>query len=361
MADFPPGKERTPDDGPIFCFGANERGAHGSGSAAAAHANYGAKMRVGNGLTGQSYGIPTCAYNDTCPKITPLTEEKVEQYVAEFVAYAKAHPELLFMMTKIGTGVGNFPAEFICKLLSDAPRNVDMPLDWCDLMKRKPAKFALYEELYPIDAIRMKKYHLAPMSGGYLLKIDGYTKAYRWNTDRCRVQQVHEALRFDAGFVEAGLVETLNPDEDGVTHVNIYSQGKTEIGRFLSNFAAVPFDTVEDGSFKSVEGYWYWLCTPETESRREELRWLSGFDAKKLGRELRADDWRRDAAFVKKITDAIEFKLVSNAGACDALADTGDLPLVHYYNYKGKVVEPKDGKWVIDWMYVLRDRVRKAL
>ena len=37
------------------------------------------------------------------------------------------------------------------------------------------------------------------------------------------------------------------PKDDGITHINIYSQGKTQLGRFLSNFEPSPIET-EDGS-----------------------------------------------------------------------------------------------------------------
>jgi hypothetical protein len=43
--------------------------------------------------------------------------------------------------------------------------------------------------------------------------------------------------------------------DDGITHINIYSKGKTELGRWLSNFTYHPIET-EDGKFDSVEGYW---------------------------------------------------------------------------------------------------------
>jgi len=33
----------------------------------------------------------------------------------------------------------------------------------------------------------------------------------------------------------------INPEEDGITHINIYSKGKTDLGRMLSNFAKLPF------------------------------------------------------------------------------------------------------------------------
>ena len=44
---------------------------------------------------------------------------------------------------------------------------------------------------------------------------------------------------------------------DGMTHINVYSKGKTEIGRWLSNFAYSPIDLGNEGYFSSIEGYWY--------------------------------------------------------------------------------------------------------
>jgi len=46
---------------------------------------------------------------------------------------------------------------------------------------------------------------------------------------------------------------------DGVTHVNIYSKAKTELGRWLSNFAYAPIRITGHGRFASIEAYWYWL------------------------------------------------------------------------------------------------------
>lgn len=52
-----------------------------------------------------------------------------------------------------------------------------------------------------------------------------------------------------------------NPDEDGVTHINIYSKGKTELGRWLTNFSYSPFNHPEYGKFLSMEGFWCWVST----------------------------------------------------------------------------------------------------
>ena len=92
------------------------------------------------------------------------------------------------------------------------------------------------------------------------------------------------------------------PATDGIDHVNIYSAGRTELGRFMSNFAQAPIQTI-DGSFASIEGYWYWLGCEHTD--RDTLRTVSGFAAKKLGRALQAEDWPNTSQFRLKIAVAI--------------------------------------------------------
>lgn len=135
-----------------------------------------------------------------------------------------------------------------------------------------------------------------------------------------------------------------NPLKDGIDHINIYSKGKTVIGRKLTNFAKHPF-TCEDGDFKSIEGYWYWLSCKD-----DRLRKLSGFEAKKLGRELRAADWVKDEWFKEKILKAIQIKLDDLRSELKGIT----LPFAHYYVYgygdKAKVNEPEDGKWIIDFI-----------
>ncbi len=68
------------------------------------------------------------------------------------------------------------------------------------------------------------------------------------------------------------------PEDDGHTHINIYSAGKTPLGRVLSNFSRIPIHSA-DGPLCSIEGYWYWLRTPGHPSR-DDLRSLHGLEAK---------------------------------------------------------------------------------
>lgn len=45
----------------------------------------------------------------------------------------------------------------------------------------------------------------------------------------------------------------INPEEDGITHINIYSKGKTDLGRMLSNFAKFPIETVDGRKLHEIE------------------------------------------------------------------------------------------------------------
>ena len=139
----------------------------------------------------------------------------------------------------------------------------------------------------------------------------------------------------------------INPEEDGITHINIYSKGKTELGRFLSNFQLFPFLT-PDGLFNSIEGYWYWLLCDHPE--KDRLKKTSGYAAKLLGRQLKAQDWNDSEEFKTKIKIAILIKV--NYKLKDFFSST--LPFTHYYDYGGKVVKPKEGQWIIDYFNELR-------
>lgn len=135
----------------------------------------------------------------------------------------------------------------------------------------------------------------------------------------------------------------LDPSNDGVDHINVYSKGKTALGRFLTNFAYSPIVT-EDGPFQSIEGYWYWLSCGD-----DALRTVHGWAAKQLGRDLGAADWQDTGVFKTKIMKAIEAKLEANPARLAELR-ASKLPLRHYYVYGSKVVEPKDGKWILHYL-----------
>ena len=106
----------------IFVFGSNLEGMHGGGAAWTAYRKFGAIMGQGVGLQGQSYGIPTMQGG----------VETIKPYVDEFIDFAKAHPELTFLVTRIGCGIAGFRNEEISPLFEKAHdvENIVLPPGW---------------------------------------------------------------------------------------------------------------------------------------------------------------------------------------------------------------------------------------
>jgi len=106
----------------IFVFGSNLEGAHGGGAALMAYRKFGAVWGQGVGLQGQSYGIPTMQGG----------VETVRPYVDEFIDFARQHPELTFLVTRVGCGIAGFLDEEIAPLFAEAHKveNIVLPLGW---------------------------------------------------------------------------------------------------------------------------------------------------------------------------------------------------------------------------------------
>ncbi|MBQ9356364.1 MAG: helix-turn-helix domain-containing protein, partial [Prevotella sp.] len=106
----------------VFVFGSNLRGMHGGGAAYLAYRKFGAVMGQGVGLQGQSYAIPTMQGG----------VETISPYVDEFIAFAKAHPELTFLVTRIGCGIAGFTDGEIAPLFAEAHgvENIILPPRW---------------------------------------------------------------------------------------------------------------------------------------------------------------------------------------------------------------------------------------
>ena len=74
----------TPDDNTIFVFGSNPTGIHGAGAAKVAREQFGAKAGVGEGLTGNSYALPTKDLNKAKGTRWYRPSQKEEQEVKEW-------------------------------------------------------------------------------------------------------------------------------------------------------------------------------------------------------------------------------------------------------------------------------------
>ncbi|MBR1466236.1 MAG: hypothetical protein IJ607_07735 [Bacteroidaceae bacterium] len=96
-------RQLEPDQ--IFVFGSNAQGIHAGGAARQAAQQFGAVMGQGEGLQGQSYAIPTMEGLDN-----------LKAAVDRFIVFADEHPELSFLVTRIGCGIAGYDDSQIAPL-----------------------------------------------------------------------------------------------------------------------------------------------------------------------------------------------------------------------------------------------------
>ncbi|MCK9616163.1 MAG: hypothetical protein M0R48_11845 [Candidatus Omnitrophica bacterium] len=161
--------------------------------------------------------------------------------------------------------------------------------------------------------------------------------------------EIPKNVVFEQSF--ADLILNYGPLTDGVTHINIYTKGKTKLGRDLTNLSRHGFEMKEYGRFECVEGFWYYYLTG---CQHEEFRKYDGFTAKTEGQKLREDRIDKDGlSDVNKgeILEAIRCKLRQNRDVLKNLIES-ELPLTHYYYYgeesNCKIVRLHQYDWIVE-------------
>lgn len=117
----------TPDhifklrDNEIFVFGSNIHGYHAGGAALYACQHFDAEWGVGEGLTGQCYALPTME-----------GEKSFHGAVDRFIECARQHPELNFLVTRVGCGIAGYSEKTVAQWFTAAKEmeNVWLPLGW---------------------------------------------------------------------------------------------------------------------------------------------------------------------------------------------------------------------------------------
>lgn len=122
-----PEKMWNPRAQEVFVFGSNLAGRHGKGAARFAWERCGAVPGTGAGFSGRSYAIPT---KDARLNVLPLPV--IEKHVAQFLAFAGLHTDLIFWVTKIGCGLAHYRAPQIAGLFvgKTIPANVRLPKEF---------------------------------------------------------------------------------------------------------------------------------------------------------------------------------------------------------------------------------------
>jgi hypothetical protein len=108
----------------IFVFGSHVTGHHAGGAARQAVERFGAEVGKGEGLQGQSYAIPTMN-----------GQQLFQDAIDRFIGFAIEHPELTFLLTRVGCGIAGYDKQEVIRMFRQAtpdgwPVNVIPPEGW---------------------------------------------------------------------------------------------------------------------------------------------------------------------------------------------------------------------------------------
>lgn len=163
--------------------------------------------------------------------------------------------------------------------------------------------------------------------------------------------------------MKSNIEDYLHPKDDGITHINIYTKGRTGLGRFLTNMNDIPV-TTDHGVFKSMEGYWHYLKIKLIHENFDPKNYqnLTCYEAKKLNKRIMNTD-ENLSGLVSEVITSNDFRskiLVALTGKINSsskmkeLFIKNDLPFEHYYYY-GSIDNPKvhnlpQYNWITDYL-----------
>lgn len=103
----------------VIVVGTNYEGNHAGGAALYAKEHFGLQDKCGEGLSGQTYSLPT---------MDGLFDLK--SAILDLFDFAGFNPNLTFLTTKVGCGIAGHKEEDIKPLFKNAPDNVWLPKGW---------------------------------------------------------------------------------------------------------------------------------------------------------------------------------------------------------------------------------------
>lgn len=109
-------------DQAVFVFGSNRAGRHGKGAAAFARKHYGAAPGQGEGMSGNSYAIPT---KDA--ELNTLELADIGLNIDRFKCFARDNPQALFRVTRVGCGLAGYADTEIRALFAGIESPMPLP------------------------------------------------------------------------------------------------------------------------------------------------------------------------------------------------------------------------------------------
>ena len=131
--------------GQIFVFGSNALGYHTGGASGTARKRFGAVWGQAEGMQGQCYAIPV-DYGRNIRK-----DQEVKEAVDRFIAFAREHTELFFLVTRVGCGIAGYHDEEMAPFFKEALelKNVSLPKSFVETFGEGEVHYDLDRFLKP--------------------------------------------------------------------------------------------------------------------------------------------------------------------------------------------------------------------
>lgn len=146
--------------------------------------------------------------------------------------------------------------------------------------------------------------------------------------------------------------EPSKPEDDGRTHINISSNGATQLGRDLTHFAAIPFIHPIYGPFKTMEGFWHYIKGQDPD---DAFRTLTASKAKQYAKD-RITVKRPN--FINIVKEANFHKIEQNEVLKQLMIDS-TLPFEYYYLYGPEQLKILPGH--APWLCSSFEEIRRML
>lgn len=126
--DYAPETILTLESDQIFVFNNNSTGDSNFATAIAARRYHNAQKGVAEGLSGETYSIPTDGGSTL----------EIQKHVDKFISFAKANPQFEFLVTKIGCGAAGYSEDQIAPLFKKAisVQNIILPKGFVDIIEK---------------------------------------------------------------------------------------------------------------------------------------------------------------------------------------------------------------------------------
>ena len=206
----------------IFVFGSNTSGRHLGGASLMALQRFGAVMGQAEGPQGQSYAIPTdfdqlaWEMNGYPAQIGKKmwNQKGLPDAVGRFLDYAAQHPELQFLVTRVGCGKAGFHDADIAPLFRRAldMENISLPHEFVKALRREDKFKALREDIFASKDLE------------FLFTTKYYAQSDAEEARELLVHPIYGAqLRSVAiSILEGGDLESLLPRKVQSTNIDVY-------------------------------------------------------------------------------------------------------------------------------------------